>query len=204
MNDIVKYNTIIDDLDKINDEQFEDMFEIMLSKKVSRLENRFNNEIKLIKDDFTKYKEEVKIELDETKKDFERMKEDNDKTLEVAINGIRVQSTKYGYINQGGFGRCFGISIGAVTVGKFFRVVGLAQKSKKATLPMRFALMEDYVIIKPNEKYSAYYWNYEKCIDYIDKWLKNNELYEYFYAIENEKEMKYFIDNLYERYVGLN
>lgn len=128
--------------------------------------------------------------------DIEVVKADQQKTIEVAANSLRVQQGRYEFINQGDFGRFFTVSISSVDVGKLLKVVGLAMPSKGPTTPFR-EFMGKYAQVTANAKYSVTQWHYERCMERIDKWLKENGFYEKFYSVQSEKEMKVLIEEIY-------
>ena len=131
---------------------------------------------------------------------LEKLEEKQDRTLEVAINSVRVKQSQYDYINQKEFGNCFTISIGSKTVGKLLKAVGLAQSSLSKTTPYRHFIPK-YAKVMANQDFSAYVWHYENCLNFIDKWLSEKGHYEKFYSIETEKELEIFIDELYSKYI---
>lgn len=118
------------------------------------------------------------------------------KTLEVAINSMRVKQTKYEYIILTDFGYNFAPSLGAKTMGNLMRLVGLAQESKEKTVPYR-RYVPDYCKSGVVADFTQFYWHYTKCLKHIDKWLKNNNLYERFYSFKDEAQLEKFINNLY-------
>lgn len=127
------------------------------------------------------------------------VEEENHKTLETAVNSMRVKSLQDGYMTQKVFGTQFTISIGAKTVGKLFKAMGLAQHISNTTPYRQF--IPKYGKPMANEKYSAFVWNYENCLNFLDKWLAEEGYYENFYSQHTEKELTKFIDDLYSIYL---
>lgn len=139
----------------------------------------------------------IKELAEQTKQSTIILSERIDKVTEVATNSLRVQQPKYDYINQRDFGVCFGISIGSKTVGKLFKAVGLAQKSENTTVPYRHFIPR-YVKTFAHNNFTSFVWHYENCLEYIEKWLKENSLFEEFYSIATEREMEEFINKIYQ------
>lgn len=133
--------------------------------------------------------------------EFEIMKIEQKRGLEVAVNSMRVKEGRFEYINAGDFGRYFSVSIGAVFVGRLLRVVGLAQPNKGQTIPYRNHVPK-YAVTNAASNYTSVSWHYVNCLKKIDEWLQENGYYEEFYSLQNEKEMERFINNLYEMKIG--
>lgn len=133
--------------------------------------------------------------------EFEIMKIDQKKNLEVAVNSLRVKEGRFEFINAGDFGRYFSVSIGAVFVGRLFRIVGLAQPNKGSTIPYRKHIPK-YAKTNAASNYTSVSWHYVNCLKFIDEWLQENGYYEEFYSIQSEKEMEKFINQLHEIKIG--
>jgi hypothetical protein len=145
--------------------------------------------------------EAVTNRLAEHEQKFELVEQRQDKVVEVAVNGLRVKQGHFEYVSQGDFGRYFSVSIGSQFIGKLLKVVGLAQKGKKLTTPYREHIPR-YAKTNAATNYTANVWHYQNCMEYIDKWLKENGLYEHFYSIQDEREMAKFINDLFESRVS--
>ena len=154
----------------------EEMYKMDMDNLTFQLET-FNNQLKQLAE---------KVSISE---------EENKKTLDVAINSMRVKQSQDGYMTQKIFGTQFTISIGSRTVGKLFKVVGLAQHLAETTPYRQF--IPKYAKSMANEKYSSFIWHYENCLNFVDKWLAENSYYETFYSKHTEKELTEFINDLY-------
>lgn len=139
----------------------------------------------------------VKEKQNKQQLEIEILKDENRKTKEVAVNSMRVEQNRYEYYNQGDFGRLFSVSLGAQTVGQLLKAVGLAMRAKGPTTPYR-KYVDKYAKIDATTKYPVVRWHYENCVEFIDQWLKERNLYEKFYAIESEKARQQLINDLYE------
>ncbi len=178
-------------IDKLSNEEVD----VLQTKIIARKMKRFEAQIA----EMANAQKMLETGLKEITLEQERIKEDSEKKLEVAVNSMRVKQPKYGYVNQGDFGRFFTVSIGSRTMGKLLKVVGLAMKNKNQTTPYREHIPK-CAMTEANENYTAVRWNYEKCLDYIDGWLKENDYFESFYSISSPRDMEKFINQLYERY----
>jgi len=141
--------------------------------------------------------EEMNINKTQTNNDIEDLKEDTGKKLGAITNISTVKENKWIYESQSDFGSSFEVPIGAGTVGKLFKAIGLAKISKSKTEPLhdkigRYATMENI------NGHKTFRWHHEYCLEFFINWLKNNELFEVFYSIPNEKEMLKFIKKIYE------
>lgn len=164
-----------------------DQLELLQTKVLARQMNLFQQNLKRI---------DERLETQEAKIDI--VKADQQKTIEVAANSLRVQQGRFEFVNQGDFGRFFSVSLSSVSVGKLLRIVGLAQPSRKgSTVPYRERVGK-YAQVTANAKYSVTQWHYERCMERIDKWLTENGHYETFYSIQSEKELKAFIDSIHD------
>lgn len=131
----------------------------------------------------------------------ERMDEKLERTIQLSVTAQRVREPKYGYVNQGEFGRYFDVPISSQRVGKLFKVVGLAQKSLATTKPY-WKDVPQYALNTTYEHYTSTTWNYTECLKKIDAWLMERGLFESFYSCKTVKEKEKFIDDLYERYMN--
>lgn len=150
--------------------------------------------------------ESMQNAMKQTERQLEIMKEEHEfrtqlleseveKAKTMAATNQRVREPKYGWVNQGDFGRFLNPSIGSGTMGKFLKAVGLAMPSKGPTTPYR-KYIGKYAETIAHEHFTQTRWNYENCMQYIDDWLKEHNLFEVFYSLETTKEVKQFIDNL--------
>jgi len=190
MNELALNNMSSDELDLLMSQA--------MQLKVGRLENR----VKQLEDDRLKDKEETSIYKEELDNKIDDLQQDNEKKLEVAINTYRVNRNKWGFESQADFGTRFRVSIGAKTVGKLFKVIGLAKTSKNGrTEPLRSCINSGKATTEIVNGYETFRWHHEKCIKALESWLSDNELLEDFYSIDKEKDLQIFINDLYDRFV---
>jgi hypothetical protein len=170
-------------IDDLTPEQMQFIQNKLLAKQTYDLFNKLEN---------------MQNEFKSLKTDYEILKQTQQNTIEVAANSLRVKQGRFEFINQGDFGRFFSVSLSSVSVGKLLKIVGLAQPSRRGgTVPYR-SVVGKYAQVTANGTYSVTQWHYENCMDKIDNWLKDNEYFEQFYSIQDEKELKEFVDELYE------
>ena len=170
-------------VNELTTEQMELLQTQIMIKRITNTEQMLKNH----SDKILKIQEEQKI-----------MEEEQEKKLEVAVNSLRVKELTYEYVNQRDFGAGFSVSIGAGTIGKLLRLIGLAQKSEGKTQPLRKSIPK-YAKHRAVKHYTAPVWHYENCLNKLDQYLKDNGIYEKFYSIQNEKDLKKYIDNLYNK-----
>lgn len=186
-----------------------------MDNQLMNLNNYSPEQLQLMQDQITAIRmKNIEKQLLQTRDDIKKidekitiLTEENKNAVDVAIQSLRANHTKYGYVSQGDFGRFFEVSIGSKTIGKLLRVVGLAMKTKGDTTPYR-SMIPKYAETSIN-KINGYdrttiRWHYENCLDKIEEWLKEYHYYEKFYSMSTEKEMKIFIDDLYDEYVNNN
>lgn len=171
-------------IDNLGMEELQILSEKIMAKKMTMLQKQV---------------EEVKSDLSKTNEKVKNIENQQAKTLDVAINSMRVNQPKYGYVNQGDFGRFFTVSIGAKTLGKLLKIVGIAMKNKNDATPYRDRIPK-YAITEAYEKYTAVKWNYDECLNVIDKWLKENGYFESFYSCKTQSELEKFINSIYEKF----
>jgi len=150
----------------------------------------------LIRKDLNELKEEQEI----TKKEVEIMKSENETLRELEIKRHRAEEHKYGYISLSDLGQCYQISIGAKTMGKLLRLAGIAKAKQSKTEPLRSCILDGTAKSTMYGDFPTYYWNPDKCIKKIDEWMNGIGVVDKFYAIENEKELIKFINNLEQNY----
>lgn len=136
------------------------------------------------------------IEKNSIKDGIEDMADKLESVEKIAVTSNRVRNPRYGYVNQGDFGAMFNVSISSVRVGKLLKIVGIAQKSKRKTIPYR-KFIPSLAKTIASQHYTSFQWNYTGCVDHIDKWLKKEGYHTDFYSIETESDMNEFIDHLY-------
>lgn len=175
-------NSLIQNLKSMNPIQYqmlkEEMYKIDMENLAAQLKENSN-----------------KIELLSEKVD--EVKKQNQMTLETAVNTMRVKQPQYGYMTKKAFGVQFTISIGPKIVGRLFKTIGLAQHIAETTPYRQF--IPKYAKCMANETYSSFVWNYENCLNFLDKWLTENGYYEEFYSKHTEKELEAFINELYSK-----
>lgn len=179
------------DISKLSNDELNKLQSVILLEKIKRLEsigNENNKQIKRLADENKKH--DTKIAMLEQKVE---------ETAGLLENKSRVLQPKYGFVNQRDFGQFFSPSIGSKTVGKLLKVVGLAIKSTGRTIPYR-EYIPAYADTYTTESYTTIVWNYEKCVEKINEWLKEHSYYEKFYSIADTKEMEKFISDLYQKY----
>jgi hypothetical protein len=189
-------NSLISIDENITDVELDVYIEKAIFTKIKRVENKLAQ----IEDRQKYLEEKTSTRLDETDLELNRIKEDTEKKLEVAVNSLR-QEIFDGYLNQGDFGRQFIVSISSIRIGKLFRIVGLAQISKGQTTAYRQYVPKYAKVITERNgdiSYSKTTWHYTNCMEFIDLWLKENNLFEKFYSISTEKEMEKFIDKQFD------
>lgn len=183
-------------LSNMSSEQLQYLAEAVINTRLTNLETTIKN----MCDDQEKHKEKTSIKFKELNNKTDRIIEDNEKKMEVALNSLRRKEYD-NYVNQGDLGRSFSVSIGSQMIGRLLKIIGLAQKGKGKTTPYRENIPKyGKVIIADNGKYSKIIWHFDNFITYLDNWLKEKELYEVFYAVPTEKDMKKFINELYDIY----
>jgi len=146
--------------------------------------------------------EKLEIQAKGFENELENIKADNERKLQVAKNSMQVAQNKWGFISQTDFGLHFKVSIGSGTVGKLFKIIGLALPSKGNTTPYRKYIENGTATSDETLGYPIVKWNYEKCVKRLDKWLEEKELTETFYSIEKEKDLMKYINSLYKDYVS--
>ena len=159
-----------------------------MSKEVS--ERLYQNE---------KDKENIKIDIDELRNSI-------DKKTEVAINSLRKKAQLDEYCNLSDLGNNFRVKIGAKTMGKLLRVVGIAQSSRYTTTKPYHSLCPKFAVTSSftdnyGNTHQTFKWNYNNCLKKIDEWLQNHDLYEDFYAVATERKMEKFINDLHTSFV---
>jgi len=149
--------------------------------------------------------ETVKIVQEENRNEIDKIRAESDKKLEVTINQMRVARNKWGFDSQSDFGMKFKVSIGSKTVGKLFRVVGLAKKSKTGRIePMRRAIESGKAATEIANGYEVFRWHHEKCLEHVENWLSSHNLLGKFYSFDKEKDLREFIQYLYNVYCDDN
>lgn len=168
---------------------------VLTSKLLNIQVTRMSAEIKRMYDD----QQLMSVELKDLKEENEKLQQDQQKVIEVATASMTLKQPKFEYVNQNYFGRCFGVSIGAKTIGKLFKTVGLAQKQIGTTTPYR-QYIPRYAVTQAFDNYTDVKWQYENCVEFINNWLKENSLFEKFYSITTEREMENFINYMNQNY----
>lgn len=183
------------DIQDLNDEELELLHEKVLNAKLKNLAQKVN-EANLV----AKKAENKAKAANEKIADLEEKQEEQ---KQIAVNSMRVNAPKYDWVTQTKFGEFLEPSIGSQTIGKLLKTVGLAKQRPGRTVPYRKYIGESkYARIRTFENYSTTDWHYEKCLDFIDDWLEDKNLYNEFYSTESEEARKEFIDQIYNAYVG--
>ncbi len=185
------------DISNLNDKELDLIQQQINERKIKAITIKLEQVENII----LKVNEKVDIVIDEFDNKIEDIKTDNNKKLEVAINTYRVSKNKYGYESQANFGNSFRVSIGSGTVGKLFKIIGIAKVSKGKTEPTRESINSGKATTEIINGYETFRWNREKCLKALEKWLKENNLLEEFYSIDKEKKLQIFINDLYDKYI---
>lgn len=128
-----------------------------------------------------------------------RSKLDNKEIQKALDKQTKLTENKAVYVNQTDFGASFNLKIGSKTVGKLFKVVGLAMKSRSSTTPYeRYVPKYAQSIVNQDTSRVTYKWNYDECYKHIDSWLRDRGLYEKFYSITDKKTLGSFINVLHD------
>lgn len=195
MNELVKINSL--DISKLDDQDVDIIYQQIMQRKFNNMLARQEQ----MEDSMKKLEARIDINQTELENRIEDMKIDNEKKLEVTINTYRVDKNKWGFESQADFGNRFRVSIGSKTVGKLFKVIGIAKKSKKKTEPTRDAINSGKSTTEIVKGYETFRWHHEKCIKQLEKWLLKHDLLEEFYSIDKENDLQIFINSLYDTYV---
>jgi len=181
------------DISTIEDQDLDFIQQQIMNRKLKSMMERIEQvETSRIRD-----KEELNIRQIGLENDIKDLKDDNEKKLGAIINISTVKENKWIYGSQSDFGSSFEVTIGAGTVGKLFKVIGLAKISKSKTEPLHDKIGK-YATMETIKEHKTWRWNHKYCLEFLDNWLKVNKLYEEFYTIPNEKEMLKFIKKLYD------
>lgn len=185
------------DISKCSENELQIMQEAIMNERMKN----FVVKLTEMEDSINKANEKLDIVSTELENKIEDIKTESDKKLEVTINKMRVDKNKWGFVAQRDIGSGYRVSIGSQTIGKLFRVVGLAIKSRTGSTEPKREHVGKYATTEIVNGFPTFRWNQEKCVEYIDKWLSKNDLLEEFYSIEKEKDMKKFIDELHKIHV---
>ena len=114
----------------------------------------------------------------------------------------KLNETKREYMLLNELGNHFNIKIGSKTVGRLLRIIGLAQMKQNKTMPYQHSVPKYAVnLLDFEEKTVGFAWHYENCVKKLDKWLKENDLYEDFYSITHQRDMVAFVKDLHIKHV---
>lgn len=195
-------------VDSMTNEEIEIFQQMLMSTRVNRLEKSLEKVLEnqsLLRDGQVKLERKMEINNNEHKEKLNDLENEVISAKEIAVATNRVRSPKYGYVNQTDFGSYLNVSISNIRVGKLLKIVGIAQPSKRRTIPYREyipTLAQTHAGTSSNGYgYSNHKWHYVKCMEHIDKWLHKNNHYNEFYMIESEKDLEIYIDRLYEKYI---
>ena len=195
MNELVKINSL--DISKLDDQDVDIIYQQIMQRKFNNMLARQEQ----MEDSMKKLEARIDINQTELENRIEDMEIDNEKKLEVTINTYRVDKNKWGFESQADFGNRFRVSIGSKTVGKLFKVIGIAKKSKKKTEPTRDVINSGKSTTEIVKGYETFRWHHEKCIKQLEKWLLEHDLLEEFYSIDKENDLQIFINSLYDTYI---
>ena len=170
------------------DMQFADLQNI-INQAMSMQGLQLSREVAELKNEQVKLKEEMAI-----------TRLENEGIREVQLKEHRVKEHRFGFVGLSDLGQSYLVSIGSKTMGNLLRLAGLAKKKQSKTEPVRTATLNNYAKSMMYGDYPTYQWNPEKCIEKIDRWLEKEGLIDEFYAIEDEKKLMEYINNLFEIY----
>ena len=184
-------------LDEMDEQQEERLFQVMLAKRQQRSEQN----IKRLFDVVEKQAERFNNEIETVKLETQRHREDTEKILELERKRHRIEESRFGYVSLRDLGTSFEVPIGAQTLGKLLKVVGLAIRQRGKTEPYMEQIRNGTAKNKPYKDHVHYQWNPEKTINTIDKWLAENGYIDHFYACQTQEELYEMINEVYEIYV---
>ena len=127
----------------------------------------------------------------------------NERKLKKALDEqSKLNESKRKYVLLNELGNHFNTKIGSKTVGRLLRIIGLAQMKSNDTVPYQNSVPKYAVnLLDFEEKRVGFVWQYENCVKKLDKWLKENDLYEDFYSITHQKDMAEFVRNLHIKHI---
>lgn len=150
----------------------------MIAKKVTEVEDQFTKKIR-------------------------KLEKKQEAQADMYVNALRAREVKEGWVNLTEFGTLFNVTISRVRVAKLLRIVGIAIKNARTTVAKREYMGDGRLcttFITMNG-HAQKLWNFRRCMNHIDEWLKEHGHYEEFYSKETEEDLQRFIDKLYEKYV---
>jgi len=150
-----------------------------------------------------KQNEKLHVEIESLKENniqlsekIDIVKSESDNLRELELKRHRTEEHRYGMVSLRDLGQCFNVSIGSKTMGKLLRLSGIALKGQTSTEPKRSMIINGYAKSEMYGDYPTYQYNPEKCIKKIDKWLNEIGVIDEFYAIDDEKKLQDYINNL--------
>lgn len=195
-----KYSvTKVPGLDGLSDMSFEQL-QLLTQQTLALQIKKVVDMVEEIKDKQTKTEKKMDIIQDELSSKILQVEQ-------LSKSNLRSSEPRFGnWMHLSTFGKQFNTVIGAKTMGKLLRVVGLAQRSKNTTEPYFDKVgKERYVMRTVYDGRACWLWNYKRCIEYIDMWLEREGYYTKFYdlvSLGNEQKLKEFIDHLHRVYCG--
>ena len=188
-------------IDDLTSEEQEMMMTMLMKSKMSKIEQALKETVNTVK----QIKQGIEIEKEETRLEFDKLKEDNQKTKEMVVSKQRVDGSRYEYLTLRDMGKSYRVSISNVMYGRLLRIVGIALQSRKGiTEPHRKWVLANNSMAKTEiskDGYEYWVWNRDKVVKYVDKWLQENDHYEEFYSISEEKKLHKFINQLRDIYL---
>lgn len=186
------------DISQLSDSEMDLIQQKINQRKISQI----SKDLEEVKSGLSKINEKVDIQSEEFSNKFDDLQADNERKLKVAITTYRVDKNKWGFESQSDFGNRFRVSIGSQIVGRLFRIVGLAKSSKTGcTEPYREAINAGKASTDIVRGFEVHRWHHEKCVNHIEKWLKDHDLLEEFYSFDKEKDLQKFITDLFRQHV---
>lgn len=178
-----------------------DIRQAEITKLLLEQNQYLNNEIMQLKSNIAK-QEDIQLKQD---KKIVLLEEESKSTRQFEISRHMIEDNSFEYVGLAILGQQFNVTIGAKTMGKFLKVIGLAKVSKQTT-PLRVAINERYAEVRWIEdsnygvKRKNYVWNPERVVLKVQRWLESKGLLENFLNITDAKELHQFINELYEIY----
>jgi hypothetical protein len=186
-------NNIIN-LDKL-DSYDGSVLDAISSKVLDVRINKVERKIEEIQNTVIKNKEATDIDINEAK----QMASD---AMEVSKVKAKINDDYEGYINQRDLGDKFQLKIGSNQVGDLLRIVGIAMKSSRKTIPYdnkvpkyaKIKYLSDYY----GNEHEQFLWNQSECMIAIDDWLDNHGKTKEFYSCMSSGKLAKYIKQLYK------
>ena len=185
--------SIVSTLDKLSQTELQ----VIIQRAMQLSLNQLQSEVEKLGDKFERAEESRQTE-------FKKINENHEKLRKLELKRHRTEEHRFGFVSLNDLGQCFQVSIGAKTMGKLLRIVGLAKAKQSKTEPLRSTIIDGYAKSLMYGDYPAFQWNPEKCIGKIDRWLNAKGLIDEFYAIDSEDELMKYIQQIEESCLNKN